>query len=71
MKIVGVVLIVLGLVGVGYGGLRIIYPDKVIDAGPLQVSVTRRASVPIPPILGVVALVGGVVLIGVASRKAD
>ncbi len=69
MKIIGIVLIVLGVVGIGYGGFRYAYPEKIVDAGPLQVSVTRHESVPIPPILGALALAGGIVLIGFGGRK--
>ena len=52
-----------------YGGFRIAYPDKVVDAGPLQISVTKHKSVDIPPLLGAIAVVGGVVLILVGRKK--
>lgn len=68
MKIAGILLLVLGTLGLIYGGVRIAYPDKVIDAGPLQVSVTKHKSFPVSPILGVIAVIGGVGLI-LADRK--
>lgn len=60
MKIIATVLIALGLVGLLYGGFRVAYPDKIIDAGALQVTVTKHKELPIPPILGAVALAAGV-----------
>jgi hypothetical protein len=68
MKAAALVLIILGVVGLLYGGLRIAYPDKVVDAGPIEVSVTKHKSVPIPPILGAIALLGGV---GLLMAKRD
>ncbi|PYL37177.1 MAG: DUF3185 domain-containing protein, partial [Verrucomicrobia bacterium] len=44
--------------------------EKVIDAGPLQVSADKEHTVPFPPILGGICLVGGIVLVVVGSRKA-
>lgn len=69
MKIAAILLIVLGIVGLAYGGLTVVYPDKVVDAGPLQISVDKKKSLPIPPILGVVALAGGVVLLVMDRKK--
>ncbi len=63
MKIVAIVLIALGLIGLTYGGFRVAYPDKIIDAGALQVTVTKHKTLPIPPILGVVALSAGIGLL--------
>ena len=68
MKILAIVLIALGLIGLVYGGFRVAYPDKVIDAGALQVTVTKHKTLPIPPILGVVALSAGIGLL-VVDRK--
>ncbi len=69
MKILAFVLIALGLVGLLFGGFKVAYPDKIIDAGPLQVSVTKHKSLPIPPILGGLALAAGAGLLVVAGRK--
>ncbi len=69
MKIAGIILVALGILGLVYGGFRIAYPDKVVDAGPLQISVTKHKSVDIPPLLGAIAVVGGVVLILVGRKK--
>ncbi|MES2638557.1 MAG: DUF3185 domain-containing protein [Myxococcota bacterium] len=69
MKIAGFVLIVLGILGLIYGGFSFVYPDKVVDAGPLQISVDKKKSVPISPLIGIVALVGGVGLVVMDRKK--
>jgi hypothetical protein len=65
--IVGILLIIT------YGGFSFTTKEKkkVIDLGPLQVDATveKERSVPLPPILGVAALAGGVVLVIVGSKK--
>ena len=63
MRIAAIILIVLGVLGLLVGGFRVAYPDKVIDAGPIDVSVTKHKDVPIPPILGGVALALGIGLL--------
>lgn len=70
MKILAVVLIVGGLLGVLYGGLSFTRQEKVIDAGPLQVSRDKHETVPIPPIVGGVLLAAGVVLLARSGRSA-
>lgn len=69
MKIGAIVLIVLGILGLIYGGFSVVYPDKVVDAGPLQITVDKKQSFPVPPVLGVLALVGGVVMLVVSNKK--
>ncbi|MDP2317038.1 MAG: DUF3185 domain-containing protein [Pseudomonadota bacterium] len=64
------ILIVLGILGLVYGGFSFVYPDKVVDAGPLQISVDKKKSLPIPPLLGIVAVVGGVGLLAFDRKKA-
>ena len=66
--IVGIILIVIGIIALAYGGFTYTKREKVIDAGPLQVSADREKTVPLPPILGGLCLVGGIVL-GVAGNK--
>ncbi len=71
--IVGILLIVLGVIALAYQGFTYTTHEnkKVIDLGPLQVDakVERQRTVPLPPILGVAALAGGVVLLVMSSRK--
>ena len=69
VAIVGVILIVLGVVALAYQGITYTTKDKVVDLGPLKVEAKREKTIPLPPVLGVAALVGGVVLLIVSARK--
>ena len=67
--IIGIILIAIGIIALAYGGFSYTKREKVIDAGPLQVSADREKTVPFPPILGGICLVGGIVLVVVGSRQ--
>jgi uncharacterized membrane protein YidH (DUF202 family) len=69
MKILGVLLIVLGLIALAYGGITYTRREKVLDIGPIEATAERRHTIPLPPVLGVVALVGGVALFIAGSRR--
>ena len=70
MKAAGVLLIVLGVIALIYGGITYTTHKKVIDLGPIQAEKKETHDIPLPPILGVVAIVGGgaMLLIGGKSR---
>jgi hypothetical protein len=68
MKLAGIILIVLGALALVYQGIRYTTQEKVIDLGPLQVTASERRSIPLPPIVGGVALVAGIALV-MADRK--
>ena len=67
--ILGVVLIVLGIAGLAFGGFSFTRKEKVLDLGPIEASADKKESLPIPPILGALAIVGGVVLVAVGARR--
>ena len=62
-KTLGMVLIALGLAGLVWGGFTYTTREKVVDLGPIDISRDRTHSVPLPPIFGAVALIGGIVLL--------
>jgi hypothetical protein len=68
-RMVGVALIILGIVVLAWGGLFWTDRDTVIDAGPLEVTTAEREGVAIPPILGGIAAVAGIVLLVLPSRR--
>jgi drug/metabolite transporter (DMT)-like permease len=68
-RIVGVILVVVGLVAVLWGGISWNRQKTVVDAGPLKVTTTERQSIPLPPVLGAVALAAGVIMLVVPSRR--
>ena len=66
--IVGIILIVIGVIALAYGGFSFTSTEKVAEVGPLKVEKEKTRTVPLPPILGVVAVVGGVALLLVGRR---
>ena len=69
MKIAAIALIVLGVIALAYGGITYTSREKVLDIGPIEATAERRETIPLPPILGAAALVGGLVLLFVGSRR--
>jgi len=63
MKALGIVLIVLGLVGVAYGGFSWTRKKTVVDAGPIEITTDKHERLPISPAIGAVLLVAGVVMV--------
>ena len=68
MKAFGIVLIVIGLLALAYGGITWTSRDTVVDAGPIEITKKKREGVAIPPIAGAVAVVAGVALLATRSR---
>jgi hypothetical protein len=69
LMIVGVALIIIGIIALAYGGFSFTTSEKVAEVGPLKVEKEKTRSVPLPPIVGGVALVGGIVLLILGARK--
>ncbi|HXJ83346.1 MAG TPA: DUF3185 domain-containing protein [Candidatus Methylomirabilis sp.] len=65
---IGIALIALGLIALVYQGITYTTSEKVVDLGPLKITAQKEKTIPLPPILGGLALVGGIVLV-VAARK--
>ena len=70
-RIVGLVLVALGIIALVWGGISWTQEKNVVDAGPIQVQTEERKSLPMPPVLGGVALVVGAVLLLVPARTRD
>jgi len=69
MKVLGIVLIVLGVLGLAYGGFSYTREKKVIDLGPVQATTRTRENVQVPPVLSGAAIVGGIAILVVSGRK--
>ncbi len=69
ISLAGIVLIVLGLAALAYQGFTYTTRDTVIDLGPIHATAERQKTVPLPPVLGIVAVVGGVALMIAGARK--
>ena len=68
LPVVGLILIVLGIISFAYQGINYTTHKKIVDIGPIQASTTEHKTIPLPPLLGGLALVGGIILL-VAGRK--
>lgn len=67
-KILGSILIVLGLIGILWGGFSYTTQKKVLDLGPIQATREKTHQVPVPPIAGAVSLIAGVAFIATGKR---
>jgi hypothetical protein len=64
----GIVLIVLAVIAFSYQGITYTKREKVLDIGPIEATAEKKETIPLPPILGAAALVGGVALVFVGSK---
>jgi hypothetical protein len=64
----GIVLIVLGVVALVYQGITYTKRETVLDIGPLHATADREKTLPLPPVLGIAAIAGGVALLVVGGR---
>ena len=67
--IIAIILIALGIAAFVYQGITYTTREKVIDLGPLKVTAEKTKTLPLPPIVGAIALVGGVVVLVMGSKK--
>ena len=68
-SLVGIVLIVIGVIALAYGGISYTNREKVIDLGPIEATKETRETIPLSPVLGVLALAGGVILVVTGARR--
>ncbi len=68
MKLLGIILVVLGVLALVYQGIQYTSREKIIDIGSIKVSADTKKRIPLPPIVGGLALVAGIALI-LADRK--
>lgn len=68
-SLAGIILIVLGVIALAYQGITYTTHKKVLDIGPVQATKEEHNTIPIPPIVGGVALVGGIALL-IGGNKA-
>jgi uncharacterized membrane protein len=69
-SVAGIVLIVIGIITLVYQGFTYTTQKKVLDVGPIQATKTEHHTVPLPPIIGGILLIGGVVLVVTGSKGA-
>ena len=69
IAIAGVLLILLGVVALVYQGFTYTSRETVIDIGPLHATADREKTLPLPPVVGIAAVAGGVALLVAGARK--
>jgi len=66
---VGILLVILGALGLAYHGFNYTHQEKILDVGPIHATAEEHDRVSVPPVLGGLALVGGIVLLVVGAKK--
>ena len=69
ITLVGIALIVIGVVALAYQGITYTTREKVLEVGPVEVRKDTRKTIPLPPVIGGLALAGGIVLVLVGARR--
>ncbi|MGE5306904.1 MAG: DUF3185 domain-containing protein [Alphaproteobacteria bacterium] len=66
--VIGILLIILAVIAFSYQGITYTKREKVLDIGPIEATTEKKETIPLPPVLGAVALIGGVALVFVGSK---
>lgn len=69
LTLAGIILIVLGIVAFAYQGITYTTREKVVDIGPIEMTTESTKTFPLPPVVGGIALVGGIVLLVLGNKK--
>lgn len=67
-SVLGIALVVLGILALAYQGFSYTVPKKAVDLGPIQVTKEERHTIPLPPVLGALALIGGIAVLVTGRR---
>lgn len=68
-QVIGILLIVIGLISLVWGGISWTHQETVLDIGPIEATRSERETVPLPPLIGGLLLAGGVALLMVRGRQ--
>jgi hypothetical protein len=66
---IGIILIVVGVAAFAYQGISYTTRENVVDFGPIHLTADKTKTIPLTPVVGAIALVGGIVLVVMGSRK--
>lgn len=69
ISLVGILLVVLGALALAYQGITYTHREKVLDIGPIHATKDTEEQIPLPPVLGGFALVGGIVLLIIGAKQ--
>jgi hypothetical protein len=68
-SIVAILLIIIGIIAFAYQGITFTTTEKAVDLGPIQITAEKTHTFPLPPVVGGIALVGGILLLVSSGRK--
>jgi hypothetical protein len=69
LLVIAIVLIAIGVVSLAYQGITYTTREKVLEVGPIKATAEKQKTIPLPPILGGLALAGGVILLVAGARR--
>lgn len=67
--LIAIILIAIGIAAFGYQGISYTTSEKIVDIGPIEMTADKTRTIPLPPIVGAIALAGGIVLLVTARKK--
>jgi hypothetical protein len=67
-RTIGLILVVLGLVGLAWGGFTYTTQERVLDVGPIHATHEKTHDVPFPPLVGALSLIGGIALLTIGRN---
>jgi hypothetical protein len=67
-SLLGIAMVVLGIAALAYQGFSYTVPKKEVELGPIQVTKEERHTAPLPPVLGALAVIGGIVVLLTGGR---
>jgi uncharacterized membrane protein YidH (DUF202 family) len=68
-SVIGILLIVVGLLSLAMGAITYTRREEVLDVGPVEVTTEKHERIPLPPVLGIVSVIGGVAVLLAGSRR--
>ncbi len=69
MRLAGIVLVVAGVLALAYGGFTYTTREQIVDIGPIEATAETEKTVPLPPLVGAAALIGGIALLVASGRR--
>ena len=69
LTLIGIVLIVIGIIAFAYQGITYTTREKIVDIGPIHMTAEKTKTFPLPPVVGGLALLGGIVLLVMGNKK--
>ncbi|MBN1566403.1 MAG: DUF3185 domain-containing protein [Acidobacteria bacterium] len=69
LTLIGIVLLVLGVLALAYQGINYTHREKVLDIGPIHATAEKHERIPLPPVVGGLAMAGGIVLLIMGARQ--